>query len=74
MKKITPKEAVKIAKKLGIEIYDERRTFYATNNKESEVWSFDTKKERDDFVIKNAEYNGKAPVDMDEIFKINGWS
>lgn len=55
MKKITPKEAVKIAKKLGIEIYDERKTFYATNNKESDIWSFNTKKERDDF-IKYAEY------------------
>ena len=55
MKKIaiTVKEAYRIAKELGINItQDNNRTYFATNEKRTELWEFDTKKERDDFIIK----------------------
>ena len=53
MKKITAKEAYRIEKKLGLNISDDDTTFYATNDEETEIFSFDTKNERDDFLKRN---------------------
>ena len=50
MKKLTAKEAQALAKKLGIDIDDESTTFYASNDNKTEIWSFDSKNERDNFV------------------------
>jgi hypothetical protein len=37
--------------KLGLCVPDDyKKTFYATDIEETEVWDFDTKKERDDYV------------------------
>ena len=58
MKKITPKRAHEIAKEKGVDIDDDQVTFYATDDDESEVYPFDTKKERDDFVNKERRQNG----------------
>ena len=52
MKKLSAKEAHKLADRLMVDIDDDGITFYATNEDESEIWSFDTKKERDRFVDK----------------------
>ena len=49
---ITAKQAYKLAEELGISISDDGTTFYATNKKRSELWEFETKKERDAFVNK----------------------
>lgn len=49
-KKITSKQAYKLAKKLGLEICEDGRTFYATNEQETELWEFDTLRERNDFL------------------------
>lgn len=49
MKKITAKQAVKIANRLNLQIEDDGMTFYATDEEESEIYSFDTKSERDSF-------------------------
>lgn len=45
--KVTAKHAEKIAKKLGLCFGNDGRTFYATNETESELWEFDSKKDRD---------------------------
>ncbi len=50
MKKITAKEAYKLAEELGLSICDDGRTFYATNEERTEIWEFDSKKERNKFV------------------------
>ena len=47
--KITAKQAERIMNKLGMCYGSDGRTFYATNADESEIWEFDSKKERDDF-------------------------
>lgn len=54
-KKLTTKEAVKLLRKLGLCCMgaDDGQTFYATNEEETEVWEFDTKRERDAFVARN---------------------
>ena len=49
-KAITAKHAYKLMTKLGLDSGDDGRTFYATNEEESEVWEFDSKAERDEFV------------------------
>lgn len=49
-KAITAKSAEKISRKLGLDYGNDGRTFYATNEEESEIWEFDTKSERDEFV------------------------
>lgn len=49
MKKITAKQAAKIANRLNLQIEDDGMTFYATDEEESEIYSFDTKSERDSF-------------------------
>jgi len=51
-KAISPKKAYDIAKKLNIDVDDDEITFYATDENESEIWSFETKKERDNFINK----------------------
>lgn len=49
MKKIaiTAKEAYKLAELLGLCISEDGTTFYATNEERTELWEFDSKKERD---------------------------
>lgn len=49
-KAITAKQAYKLMKKLGVDFGEDSRTFFATNEEESELWEFDTKRERDEFV------------------------
>lgn len=51
---ITAKQAIRIMKKLGLCYGEDGRTFYATNADESEVWEYDTKKERDEAVKRMA--------------------
>ena len=55
MKAITVKKADEINRKNGMETWAEDgcRTFWATNENESETWAFDSKKERDQFVAKH---------------------
>ena len=50
MKSITARYAEKLLQKLGHDYGNDGRTFYATNEEEDEVWEFDSKKERDEFV------------------------
>jgi hypothetical protein len=51
LKSITAKEAERLMNKLGLCVPDDyKKTFYATDIEETEVWDFDTKKERDDYV------------------------
>lgn len=50
MKAITSKKADQIAKKLGRDISDDGITFYATNENEAEIYCFDSKSERNNFV------------------------
>lgn len=52
MKKITAKEAERLSKKLGLSYGADARTFYATNEDETEVWEFDSKKARDEFLYR----------------------
>ena len=50
MKAITAKYAEELLRKLGNDYGGDGRTFYATNEEETEVWEFDSKRERDEFV------------------------
>ena len=52
MKKITAKEAHEVVKNTirDIDIDNDGRTFYATNEAETEIYCFDSQKERDKFV------------------------
>ena len=52
MKKISAKEARILAKKLNIDISGDGLTFYAATDDETEIYSFDSKKERDAFLKK----------------------
>ena len=47
--KITAKEAYKLAEELGLNICEDGRTFYATNEERTEIWEFDSRKERDKY-------------------------
>lgn len=47
LKPISAKQAEKLTKELGLCWGDEQRTFYATNEKETEIWEYDSKAERD---------------------------
>ena len=44
---ISAKKAERLTKKLGLCWGDDQRTFYATNEGETDIWEFDTKSERD---------------------------
>lgn len=58
MKAITAKKADQITRKLGRDISNDGITFYATNEKETEIYCFDSKSERNDFVkAYNEKYN-----------------
>jgi len=58
MKAITAREAEKIARIKGVDLSGDGLTFYATNEKENEIYSFDTKRERTNFVkAYNEKYN-----------------
>ena len=46
MKAITARQALRIAKKLNLQIEDDGKTYYATNEAETELWSFESKCER----------------------------
>ena len=56
MKRITAKQAEKIIARLGLNAggSDDGITFYATDERESEIYSFDSKKECDDFVKRHS--------------------
>jgi hypothetical protein len=47
LKKLNSKEAERLTKKLGLCWGDEQRTFYATNEEETDIWEFDSKSKRD---------------------------
>ena len=49
MKKITAKEAYKLMDRLGLCYGMDGKTYSATDENETEVWEFDSKKERDEF-------------------------
>lgn len=55
MKKVTAAKAYKIMKKLGLCFGEDGTTYYATNNEETEVYEFDTRKERDAFIERHAD-------------------
>ena len=57
MKKISAKEANRIAKKLNLQLDGDGVTFYATNNSESEIYEFETKQEREQFLRNNINNN-----------------
>lgn len=50
--KLTAKEAKRLAEELGLDIDDGGTTFYATNEEKTEIWDFDTKKEREEWLNK----------------------
>lgn len=51
MRAITAREAERIGEKTGFPPTEgDGRTFYATDNDETELFEFDTKRERDEFV------------------------
>ena len=52
VKTITAKEARKLLNKLGLEVNDDARTFYAKNEDNDGVWKFESKAKRDEFVRK----------------------
>lgn len=52
MLKISAKEAYKIIKRLGLDASDEGYTFFAYDEKNDEIWGFDSKRERNEFVEK----------------------
>lgn len=48
LKAITRKQAIEIGNRTGYPVTEgDGRTFYATNESESGVWEFDSKKDRD---------------------------
>ena len=49
-KAITAKQAYKLMTELGLCFGDDGRTFYATDEEETEVWEFDSKRERDELL------------------------
>ena len=52
-KAITRKEAEKIAERTGYPLTEgDGRTFYATDEKETGVWEYDSKRERDESVAR----------------------
>ena len=53
MKAITAKEAKAIAQRLNLDLSGDGRTWYATLDDESEIFSFDSPKDRDIFVKLN---------------------
>lgn len=52
VKAITAKQAKKLSLEIGVCFGGEMdgRTFYATNEEETELWEFDTRRERDSFI------------------------
>ena len=50
MMKVTAREALKIAKRLGLAPDEDTRTFYAYDEKNDEIYEFDSKRERDEFI------------------------
>lgn len=54
-RKLTAKETHKLSDKLNLDIDDDNTTFYATNVEETEIWSFNTRTERDEFLNRNKE-------------------
>lgn len=53
VKKITAREAEKELKRQGLDFGMDGVTFYAINIDTKEVYSFDTKKERDEWVARH---------------------
>lgn len=56
MKAITADVARRLAKVYGLDISGNGRTFYAYSFESTELYEFDTKKERDDFVKRNKDH------------------
>ena len=61
MKAINRKQADILADKLGLDILGggDGLTFFATNEKETDLYEFDSKKERDAFVAQCNDYTGR---------------
>lgn len=53
-KQITPKQAKVICNRLGLETFedDDVKTFWASNEEETQVYIFDTNAERKEFLLK----------------------
>ena len=57
MRAVNRKEAEKIADKLGLMLtVGDGRTFYATNEDETEIWEFNSAKERAESISRNNNY------------------
>lgn len=53
MKAVTLKQAIEIAKRLDVDIsFRDGRTFYATNEQETDIYEFDSRKDRDYAVLR----------------------
>ena len=52
-KKISAKQGEKICRKLGLDYGMDGKTFYATDENETRIFEFDTKRERDIFLEKH---------------------
>lgn len=52
MTKITAKEAQKIAKRKQLCLDEDGKSYYAYSTLSDELYSFDNKKERDEFIVK----------------------
>ena len=59
MKKLTWKEAIKVNENLGLETWedDDKRLYWASTDDETAIWSFDSAKERNDFVTLENSHN-----------------
>ena len=54
MKAVTLKQAIKISQKLDVCIScGDGKTFYATNEQETEIYEFDSKIERNEAILKS---------------------
>ena len=50
LKAITAKEAKKINERLGLSWEDGQKTYWAYDDEADEIYDFDSKKERDEFI------------------------
>ena len=55
-KKVTARQGERICRKLGLDYGMDGRTFYATDENETRIFEFDTKKERDKFIERHNKY------------------
>ncbi len=55
-KAITARQGERLSRRLGLDYGGDGRTFYATNDNETSVFEFESKKERDNFIKRHNKY------------------